>query len=217
MGTKVAHEKIYKPTGNTASVILYSETSSNCAENPWLKAGVSCTVFSGGTEPGVKYPRSAAVLSSAQRQSLASQQPPNTQILPTPSAPVILSPFQNQKFGFIPANIKINVQHNMNYNIQFQFESRGIPPKSGILEAYKTVAGVTLQNQQTAKGATTGTLVVSNASQWRFRAMSNFPGAPWSEWREFTVDKLSLVPALQLKVILHITVMLRNGKSWQTR
>jgi hypothetical protein len=199
IGTKIAHEKIFKPIANTSSIILYSETSSTCPENPWLKAGVACTVTSGNGKPGEKYPRSAALLSSAQRQTLASQQPTNTQILPTPAAPVILTPVQNQKFGFFPSNVKVEVSHNMNYGIQFQFESRNIPPKTGAPEAYKPVAGVTLQNQQTSKGITTGVLIVTKPSQWHFRAMSNFPGAPWSEWREFTVDKLTIAPALQMK------------------
>jgi hypothetical protein len=199
MTKKAAHEKIFKPIGNTSSVMLYSETYSNCPENPWLKAGVSCTVYSGSTKPGEKYPRSAVLLSSAQRQSLASQQPSNALAIPTPGAPLILTPVQNQKFGFIPANVKIEVSHNMNYGIQFEFQSRGIPPQGGVPEAYKPVTGVTLQNQQTSKGITTGTLVVTKPGQWLFRTMSNFPGAPWSEWRAFTVDKLTIAPALQMK------------------
>jgi hypothetical protein len=200
MGTKVAHEKIFRPLAKSSSVILDSETFSNCPENPWVKAGVVCTVTSGNTKPGEKYPRSAAYLSNAQRQTLATLQPSGATLIPIPAAPVILSPVQNQKFSVIPASVKIEVSHNLNYGVQFEFQSKGIAPRDGgLMEAYKPVKGVTLQNQQTSKGITTGTLVVRNPSQWRIRAMSNFQGAPWSEWRTFTVDKLTLNPSMKMR------------------
>lgn len=58
---------------------------------------------------------------------------------------------------------------------------------------------VTPDNLKTNAGITTGELKIDETGKWRFRAMCNFPGAPWSEWRHFVVDTLSKVPPLEKK------------------
>ena len=196
--TKVAHERIYKPIANTSSVILKSETSSNCPENPWIKAGVACTVFSGATESGVSYPRSAAVLSSAQRQYMASLQPSSSPILPTPGAPEIQSPYQNQKFGFIPATVKITVKHNPNHGVAFEFQWKPVT-KPNTPSGFFITKKLTPTNQKTSAGITTADVKIETAGYWRIRSQSVFPGAPWSDWREFTVDNMTLSPGLKMR------------------
>jgi hypothetical protein len=193
--SKVAHEKIYKPIPNTASIILKSETSSNCPENPWIKAGVACTVFSGNTEPGVSYPRSATVLSSAQRQYLASLQPPTTPLFSTPQAPVIISPAQNQKFGFIPATVKIQVKHNPNYGVAFEFKWKPFS-KPNSPPGFFVTRNLTLSNLKTNAGVTTANVTIDKAGKWRIRSQSIFPNAPWSDWTEISVDNITLSPGL---------------------
>jgi len=197
--SKVAHEKIFKPIANTSSVILYSETSGNCPENPWLKAGVACTVFSGNTEPGVSYPRSASVLSIAQRQYLASTQPPTTPLLSTPSAPVIASPTLNQKFVVIPANVKIQVKHDPNYGVAFEFQWKPFP-KPNTPSGFFVAKKLTPTNLKTTYGVTTAEVKIDTKGSWRIRSQSVFPGAPWSAWTVFTVDALTLSPALKKQI-----------------
>ena len=196
--TKVAHEKIFKPIANTSSIILKSETSSNCPENPWIKAGVACTVFSGATESGVSYPRSAAVLSSAQRQYLASLQPPSSPIIPTPAAPEIQSPNQNQKYGFIPATVKIIVKHNPNSGVAFEFQWKPFT-KPNTPSGFFITKKLTPTNQKTSAGMTTADVKIETAGYWRIRSQSIFPGAPWSDWRAFTVENLTLSPGLKMR------------------
>jgi len=197
--SKVAHEKIFKPIANTSSVILYSETSSNCPENPWLKAGVACNVVSGNTEPGVSYPRSAAVLSSAQRQYLASTQPPNSPILPTPQAPVIVLPTVNQKFVVIPANVKIQVKHDPNYGVNFEFQWKPFS-KPNTPSGFFVTKKVTPTDLKTTYGVTSAAVKIDTKGFWRIRTQSIFPGAPWSNWTVFTVDALTLSPALKKQI-----------------
>jgi len=196
--TKVAHEKIYKPIANTSSIILKSETSSNCPENPWIKAGVVCTVFSGATESGVSYPRSAAVLSSAQRQYLASLQPPSSPLLTTPAAPEIQSPYQNQKYGFLPATVKIMVKHNPNYGVAFEFQWKPFT-KPNTPSGFFITKKLTPTNQKTSAGITTADVKIETAGYWRIRSQSVFPGAPWSDWRGFSVENLTLSPGLKMR------------------
>ncbi len=196
--TKVAHEKIYKPIANTSSIILKSETSSNCPENPWIKAGVVCTVFSGATETGVSYPRSAAVLSSAQRQYLASLQPPSSPLLTTPAAPEIQSPYQNQKYGFLPATVKIMVKHNPNYGVAFEFQWKPFT-KPNTPSGFFITKKLTPTNQKTSAGITTADVKIETAGYWRIRSQSVFPGAPWSDWRGFSVENLTLSPGLRMR------------------
>jgi hypothetical protein len=197
--TKVAHEKIYKPIPNTSSIILKSETSSNCPENPWLKAGVVCAVFSGATESGVSYPRSAAVLSNAQRQYLASLQPPSSPLLTTPSAPEIQSPYQNQKYGFLPATVKITVKHNPNYGVAFEFQWKPFT-KPNTPSGFFVTKKITPTNQKTSAGTTTAEVKIETAGYWRIRSQSIFPGAPWSDWRNFTVDNISVSAPTNLQL-----------------
>ncbi|HOO39842.1 MAG TPA: hypothetical protein PK425_01670 [Syntrophales bacterium] len=197
--SKIAHEKIYKPIANSSSVILKSETSSSCPENPWLKAGVACNVVSGNTEPGVSYPRSAAVLSSAQRQYLASAQPPDSQILPTPQAPVIVLPTLNQKFVVIPANVKIQVKHNPNYGVNLEFQWKPFP-KPNTPPGFYVTKKLTPANLKTTYGVTTAEVKIDTKGLWRMRSQSIFPGAPWSDWTAFTVDALTLSPALKKQI-----------------
>ncbi len=196
--TKVAHERIYKPIANTSSVILKSETSSNCPENPWIKAGVACTVFSGNTESGVSYPRSAAVLSTAQRQYLASMQPPSSPLLTTPAAPEIQSPSPNQKYGFLPATVKIMVKHNPSYGVAFEFQWKPFT-KPNTPSGFFITKKLTPINQKTSAGITTADVKIETAGYWRIRSQSVFPGAPWSDWRGFSVENLTLSPGLKMR------------------
>ena len=189
--TKIAYEKIFSSLGKTSSVTVHSETSSLCPKgNPWLNASFSCSVISGITEPGILYPRSAFLLNNAQRNALANAKSSGS-LYTAPTAPVIVLPAQNTTFVVTPALVKLEIKHNPNYGLNYEFQWKPFtkpnsPP--GIFIPKK----MTPSNVKTASGVTTAEVKIDTRGYWRLRAQSVIPGAPWSDWTAFTVENKSV-------------------------
>jgi hypothetical protein len=188
--TKTANEDLSVTfwNGHYAGSVNYS-----CPDDPWLHS-VNCTVtgkagdifnfFQIGSNP-----ISAGFLSLSQKQSLTAewnQQP----AIATPQAPVILSPGMNQHF-IPPVNVPIKVQHNPALNVAFEFQRSDFvnPP----IWANQNVN----INPKAASGITTGELAVGQPGKWRVRSQNIFPGAPWSNWVEFSAETLKLSPGMK--------------------
>ena len=58
---------------------------------------------------------------------------------------------------------------------------------------------LTPTNQKTSAGITTADVKIETAGYWRIRSQSVFPGAPWSDWRGFSVENLTLSPGLKMR------------------
>jgi hypothetical protein len=193
---KTAEESLSVTFSNDhlAGTVIYT-----CPDDPWINT-VDCTITGKAGDiftyfqPG-KNPITSTFISSSQKQSLKAEWASKPVILPTPQAPQIASPNPNQAF-LTPAQVQIKVLHNPNYNIAFEFQRAELVSKPNIPNLWGTQQ-IVPSNLKTAAGVTTGGLTISQQGKWRFRAQSVFPGAPWSEWREFVVEAVKLTPGLQ--------------------
>jgi hypothetical protein len=170
--------------------------SCSCPDDPWINT-VNCELIGKNgnifelegdlVQPIKKYPISADVISSSQKQSLKTELATKGAFLATPQAPVILSPSPNQKFS-APAQVLIKVQHNPNYDVAFQFQRGDLVSKPNFPNLMGNVQ-IVLSNKEVHDGITTGYLSINKSGRWRVRARCIFPNgnAPWSEWREFVV------------------------------
>jgi hypothetical protein len=102
------------------------------------------------------------------------------------TVPEILLPDQHQDFEIAktPVKIQVKAKHDSDYNVIFEFERSpsGMP-------------GYKKENVQSRKlGDIRGTTAIqfstADTGKWRVRARHDKPGAPWSQWREFNVNKV---------------------------
>jgi len=113
---------------------------------------------------------------------------------PIPAAPIIHTPIANQTY-IAPATIQIKVQHDPNYSIVFEFQRMNFPNNKKVPVFWYT-KNIVPGNLNTNNGITTGNLSINETGNWRVRAKSNSPNAPWSEWTKFVVDTLNITPLL---------------------
>jgi hypothetical protein len=196
--TKTASENIsafFSPQGlgTRTGSIFYT-----CPDDPWINT-VNCTITSKAgnifdlelnlVEP-IKYPISANFISSSKKHSLKAEWATKGAFLATPEAPFIQSPSPNQKF-FSPVTVHIQVQHNPNYSIAFQFQRAELVSKPNIPNLWGN-EHIVLSNIKVDAGITTGDLSINKPGKWRFRAQCSFANgnAPWSGWTEFSVDTM---------------------------
>jgi len=185
--TKIAYEKIFSPLGKTSSVTVHSETSSTCSKgNPWLNASFSCSVISGIAETGILYPRSAFVLNNAQRSALANAKSSGA-IYAAPTVPVIVMPAQNTTFVVTPALVKLEIKHNPNYGLNYEFQWKPFN-KPNTPPGLFTTKKLTPSNVKTVSGVTTAEVKIDTSGYWRMRTQSVVPGALWSNWTSFTIE-----------------------------
>jgi hypothetical protein len=193
--TKTASEDLSVTFSNDhlAGSIIYS-----CPDDPWINT-VNCTITGKAGDifayfQPTKYPISANFISSSQKQTLKTEWTSTGAVLATPQAPVIQSPFSNQKF-LAPVTVQIKVQHNPNYNVAFEFQRAELVSKPNIPNLWGTEQ-IVLNNLKVSAGITTGDFSIKQPGKWRVRAQSIFPNAPWSGWTEFVVDTLKRSPEL---------------------
>jgi hypothetical protein len=108
-----------------------------------------------------------------------------TQFFKTPSTPVVLTPKPGGTFKK-GANVHFSVKHDLAYGIAPELESKSLT--AGPNEPFKPVA-ITYLNKAMAGGVTQWDWTAKPPGQYRFHAMANFPGAPFSPWLEFKVTK----------------------------
>jgi hypothetical protein len=190
--TKQATENIVRRvTGSSALA-----TVSSCPENPWAYDNIQCTLVSKNpatsTLPG-PFPKSASLLSSAQKTSLRTGQGAGGAIAASPTgAPLFMSPASNQTFT-APAKIQVAVSHSPNWPILFEFQWR-----KDAQGTWTDVQGILLDNKKTASGLTGGEFNTSKTGQWRMRAIHNYPNTPYSVWVQVSVEELAMVPKAAL-------------------
>lgn len=186
--TKQATENLIHPFKGTSSYSPIIKTVSNCPQNPWADPNVKCTLVSkdpsNSKMPG-PFPKSAGALTGTQRNAIKQAEGSSGgAYIPTPQAPVIDFPAMGQKF-FLPSKIFLQVRHNQAINVSFEFQHAYLSKKVPSIYAKR---GLAPANIKTHAGVTTAELNITERGRWRVRAVCNFPGAPWSEWRVFDVE-----------------------------
>ncbi|MBN1255449.1 MAG: hypothetical protein JXA50_09280 [Deltaproteobacteria bacterium] len=104
------------------------------------------------------------------------------------TAPEILSPDHNMAFtvSAAPVRIKVEAKHEPGYDVVFEFEHR-----TSTRSAYKK-ADVKSIKLRSLRGTSAVEFSTGETGQWRVRAKLDAPGAPWSNWQEFNVNRGAL-------------------------
>ena len=180
--------------------------TAKCKVDPWAYPGTVCTnkqfhysvpssaandaeyqIFQSQLEEYTKdpFPMTASRLTTVQRQQLVSE---INQTIPVPGAPQVLLPAADGKAVMFGMNLPVQIKHNNAVGLAWTVQYR--PDATHTWESVPNT-GPWLKDQTTVGGITSGVFNYTKPGQWRFQVVSVFPGAQPSEWRTFSVIKLT--------------------------